>query len=211
MMNAYDRIYLEAARNSFGRMLDYAVYDLKYDLTEFWELFLSSDVSKKLERGDVSVLAGRSGVEMALMVAGKEKIYTEPFYAEGKSSEYWLGWALAYYQWKTCLSFSQITEQVSITEMLRMYSPYHEMDIQHFCDKLSEKYEARKRQTNLKHKRLAAGLSQSQLAELTGIPVRTIQQYEQNQKDINKARAEYLIALARALYCDPAGLLEIRE
>ena len=52
------------------------------------------------------------------------------------------------------------------------------------------------------------GLSQSQLAKLTGIPVRTIQQYEQGQKDINKARAEYVITLARALYCDPQQLLE---
>ena len=49
---------------------------------------------------------------------------------------------------------------------------------------------------------------QDQLAKLTGIPVRTIQQYEQGQKDINRARAEYLIALSRALYCDPQLLLE---
>ena len=35
-----------------------------------------------------------------------------------------------------------------------------------------------------------ARLSQSQLAEETGIPVKTIQQYEQRRKDINKAQAE---------------------
>ncbi len=208
MMNAYDRTYLERARISLGRMLDYAVHDLKYDITVFWEIFLSSPVSKQFERGEVSVLVGKSGVELALMVSGKEKEYAKPCFSEEKSEEYWLGWAMAYYQWKTCLSFSQITELVPIKEIQRMYSPYHEMDIRHFCDRMFEIYTERKQQTNLKKKRLAAGLSQSQLAKLTGIPVRTIQQYEQGQKDINKARAEYVIALSRALYCDPHLLLE---
>lgn len=208
MTYAYDRIYLERARISLGRMLDYAVYDLKYDISVFWDMFLFSQVSKQFERGEVSVIAGKSGVELALLVCGKERDYVKAFFSEGRSEEYWLGWALAYYQWKTCLSFSQITEFIPINEMREMYSPYHEMDIRQFCDKLSEIYVQRKQHTNLKRIRLEAGLSQSQLAALTGIPVRTIQQYEQGQKDINKARAEYVIALSRALYCDPQMLLE---
>ena len=208
MMNAYDRIYLEKARVSLGRMLDYAVYDLKYDLTTFWEMFISSPVCRQFERGEVAVLVGHSGVELALMVCGKEKYYAKPFFSESRSEEYWLGWALAYYQWKTCLDFSQITEFIPIDEIRRMYSPYHEMDIQQLCDKLSELYIERKKQTNLKRRRLAAGLSQSQLATLSGIPLRTLQQYEQGQKDINKARVEYVISLSRTLCCDPQILLE---
>jgi len=208
MTNAYDRNYLERARASLGRMLDYAVYDLKYELPVFWDMFLASPVSRQFERGEVSVLAGKSGVELALTVTGKEKSYAEPFYSEGRSELYWLGWALAYYQWKTCLSFSQITEFIPVDEIRMMYSPYHEMDIRQLCDKLSEIYAERKQQTNLKRRRLAVGLSQSQLAKVSGIPVRTIQQYEQGQKDINKARAEYVIALSRALYCEPGLLLE---
>ncbi|MGN0732098.1 MAG: helix-turn-helix domain-containing protein [Treponema sp.] len=39
----------------------------------------------------------------------------------------------------------------------------------------------RKRFTNLKLLRTSAGLSQSELAELSAIPVRTIQQYEQKR------------------------------
>lgn len=189
-------------------MLDYAVYDLKYELAVFWEMFLASSVSGQFERGEVSVLVGKSGVELALMVTGMDKNYAKPFYSEGRSEVYWLGWALAYYQWKTCLAFSQITEFIPIDEIQTMYSPYHEMDIRQFCDRLTEIYAERKQQTNLKRRRLAVGLSQSQLAYISGIPVRTIQQYEQGQKDINKARAEYVISLSRALYCDPGLLLE---
>ncbi len=207
-MNAYDRIYLEKARNALGNMLEYAVHDLEHSIGEFWGLFLKSDVSRRFERGDASVIAGKSGIELALTVCGMEKNYPRPSFAEEKSEEYWTGWVLAYYQWNMCVSFSQIDEVVSIEEIRGLYSPYHEMDVRQFCDRLNQICAERLPETNLKRKRLAAGLSQSQLATVTGIPVRTIQQYEQGRKDVNKARAEYVIALSRALYCAPEQLLE---
>jgi DNA-binding transcriptional regulator YiaG len=62
--------------------------------------------------------------------------------------------------------------------------------------------------TRLKALRLKNGLSQSALADASGVPVRTIQQYEQRQKDINKAHFEYIIRLAAALNCEPSELFE---
>lgn len=50
-----------------------------------------------------------------------------------------------------------------------------------------EIYNNRKEGTNLKTLRLNAGLSQSELAEISDIPVRTIQQYEQ-KKEKHKCR-----------------------
>jgi hypothetical protein len=35
-----------------------------------------------------------------------------------------------------------------------------------------------------------------------------VQQYKQRQKDINKAQAEYLILLSKALHCSPEELVE---
>ena len=66
-------------------------------------------------------------------------------------------------------------------------------------------------ETYLKKYRKMAGLTQSQLSEETGIPIKTIQQYEQGRKDINKAQAEYVIKLAKVLCCNPVDLLEIRK
>ena len=63
-------------------------------------------------------------------------------------------------------------------------------------------------ETYLKKLRQRAGLSQSVLAEETGIPVKTIQQYEQRRKDINKAQVEYVIRLSKALCCEPQDILE---
>ena len=82
------------------------------------------------------------------------------------------------------------------------------MDIMQFVDHMNEMIRNMKTDTNLKLLRLRAGLSQSKLAEASGVPLRTIQQYEQRQKNINKAQAEYLFMLASALSCDPVDLIE---
>ena len=50
MMHAYDKLYLEKARTSLGRMLDFAVYDLKYNASDFFELFIASGVADPLSR-----------------------------------------------------------------------------------------------------------------------------------------------------------------
>lgn len=52
-------------------------------------------------------------------------------------------------------------------------------------------------------------MSQTQLAETSGVPVRSIQQYEQRRKDINKSNANTLLSLARALGCRMEDLLEL--
>ena len=89
-----------------------------------------------------------------------------------------------------------------------MYDPYHEMDIRQFVDHMNELMRLRTNISNLKRIRMDAGLSQSQLARESGVPLRTIQQYEQRQKNINKAQAEYLLMLASSLSCNPEDLLE---
>lgn len=211
MMNAYDKIYLENARKTLARMCDYVVYDLKYDLTNFFDIFIKSSYAKRFEHGDSSIVAGCSGVELAydiLKENGEVLFRVGPQYTMNRSKEYWVGWVLAYYQWYTSLSFAEIIKYVPIKKILKLYETYHEMDIRQFVDKMNELYLEAKKETNLKIRRNELGVSQRKLSELTGIPVRTIQQYEQRQKNINKAQAEYLVILARVLYCGVEDLLE---
>lgn len=141
MTHAYDKLYLDKARTALGRMLDFAVYDLKYDIAEFFELFLSSGVAARFESGDFTVLVGMSGVELAyevLWCSGRQVERISPKYPVNRSEEYWTGWALAYYQWKTALSFSEIVKHIPIEDIRGLYSPYHEMDVRQFCDKMDE-------------------------------------------------------------------------
>ena len=214
MMHAYDKTYLDKARTSLGRMLDFAVYDLHYDIEAFFHLFLTSGVSDRFETGDFTVLAGMSGVELAyevLELSGIDCPRITPNYTINRSEEYWTGWALAYYQWYTALNFVEIVRYIPIKDIMALYSPYHEMDIRHFVDKMNELYKTAKPDTNLKLLRKKAGLTQQELAEQSGVPLRTLQQYEQRQKDINKAQAGYLMMLARVLCCKVEKLMERDE
>lgn len=63
--------------------------------------------------------------------------------------------------------------------------------------------------TNLKKHRIEKGFSQSQLAELAGMSLRTLQHYEQGERDINKAQGLILFSLAKALECTIEDLLDI--
>lgn len=208
MIHAYDKNYLSKAQNNLASMLDFAVYDLEEDLSYFYLKFLQSKICSQFERGESTVIAGKSGVELALDIIGDETLASKYRPAANRTPEYWCGWALAYFQWQTNLGFKEINKYISISEILAMYSPYHEMDISQFCDKMIELYNKRKNNTNLKALRLDAGLSQSELAEISDIPVRTIQQYEQNQKNINAAKAETVVKLAKALNCTVEALME---
>ena len=194
MIHAYDKSYLSAAQKNLARMLDYLVNDLHYPLETAWQWFVTSELSARFEQGDCSVLVGVSGVELARAVleqAGEVVSMQKPSYAYDRSPE-----------------FAEIEQAVSITKVRLLYTPYHEMDVRQFADKMNELYRAAKPETNLKAMRTLAGLSQSELAGQADVPVRTIQQYEQRQKDINKAQAETLLRLARALNCNVEDLME---
>ena len=54
------------------------------------------------------------------------------------------------------------------------------------------------------------GLTQKQLSERSGVNLRTLQQYESQSKDINKASGVILLSLAKALDCSVEELLDIR-
>ena len=214
MIHAYDRSYLPAASVALGRACDYAVHDVGMRLKAFWDAFLASDACRRFEEGDPDVLAGASGVDLAREVlreargAGSVGL-PEPRYALGRSVEYWTGWALARYQWETSLPFAEITGAVPIGRVAGLYDPYHEMDTRHFVCRMNELYRAAHPESRLKRRRLGVGLSQRQLAELAGVPLRSVQQYEQRQKDLARAGAETVIRLARALCCEPVDLLDL--
>lgn len=59
----------------------------------------------------------------------------------------------------------------------------------------------------LKTMRTNRGLSQSELAEKSGVDVRMIQHYEQGTKDINRAKAITAVRLSEALRCKIRDIL----
>jgi transcriptional regulator with XRE-family HTH domain len=51
-------------------------------------------------------------------------------------------------------------------------------------------------------------LSQNKLATISGVSVRMIQHYEQGIKDINKAQADTVYKLAKALNCNMEDVID---
>lgn len=64
---------------------------------------------------------------------------------------------------------------------------------------------------NLQELRKKAKLSQSELATISGVNVRTIQHYEIGARKIDSAKLDTLCALALALGCNVQDIIEDEE
>ena len=60
----------------------------------------------------------------------------------------------------------------------------------------------------MKRIRTAYGCTQAELAKRSGVSLRSIQMYEQRNKDTNKASAETLLRLSKVLGCTMEDLME---
>lgn len=67
------------------------------------------------------------------------------------------------------------------------------------------------RGTKLQAKRKERGLSQSQLAEVSGVNLRTLQKYESGEKDLNGAKLATLLRFCIALECRLIDILNDPE
>lgn len=65
--------------------------------------------------------------------------------------------------------------------------------------------------TRLKDLRIQKGLSQNELANITGINIGTLRHYEQGSKLIDNAKLETILKCSIALECHFARLLENKE
>jgi len=211
-MNAYKIIYLNNAANTFGSMMDYAVNDCGLDGDTFLHMFITSGIAEQFERGVPNIIAGMSGIDLASRaiqsVTNEEPSITPINRLDYRTPEFWAGWALAQYQWHSAKSFSAILRFFPFSKIVNRYHPLHEADISKFYSVADEIIATANPQTNLKRLREAVSLSQSQLAEEAEVSLRSIQMYEQRNKDINKAQAITLAKIARVLGCDVEDLLE---
>lgn len=211
MIHAYQEIYLSNAQAALGDAFDYAVHSCGISGEDFMKMFVVSSLSKRMENGEPACLLGKSGIEIAIAVVAETKgeyLQAEPLARFGRSAEYWIGWAVAYYQWYSGRKYSEIFEALSFEELQTMYVTLHEADISKFADIVDARIRAVFPDTNLKRIRTVYGCTQTELAKRSGVSLRSIQMYEQRHKDINKASADKLYCLARTLGCTMEDLIE---
>lgn len=208
---AYQEIYLSKAQAALGDAFDYAINACHIPGSDFIRLFSASSISRRMENGEPVLLAGKSGIEIATDVVfettGKQ-LETKPEEHFGRSREYWIGWALCYYQWFSGRSYSDIFKALVFEDLEALYYTLHEADISKFVDIVDEKVRTHFKETNLKRFRTSYGCTQTELARRSGVTLRSIQMYEQRNKDINKASADALYRISKVLGCSMEALLE---
>lgn len=211
-INAYYDGYLDEAQDTLGNMMEYGVNTCGIDAEYFFTMFLNSGLAEQFEKGNPRVIAGMSGGEAAkeviLKSTGKVPKQEEEYYLD-KSPEYWAGWILAYYQWKTGRSFRRISEYLSINDILCMYPTHHEADVTKFLDTAEKIYKRKHIKTYLCSKRESANYSIAQLAIDTGVSEETIKRLEFDSTAIWNTDVRVVFRLSKVLGCSMEELLEI--
>ena len=119
----------------------------------------------------------------------------------------WRGWLCRDNRLQILFKLRDIALQ-HIPNHAEIYSPYHEMDITQFVDEIDRLYRMVHPETNLRRIRERFGISQGDLASISGVSVRTIQEFEQLRKNINKAQLDTVYPLAQALCTTIESLVE---
>ena len=210
-MRAYDEQYLNDAMRNLGEATDYAVNACKISLDKFFELFIATGFSTQFGNGVPKIVSGLSGTELVheiIMKASIEQELPDVQTEYSCSPEYWCGWIVAFYQWHTGRTFKDIFQNVSTKEIEKLYPTLHEASEEKFVDVVNSIIERKKTTTKLQVLRKNIGYSQRELAEKSGVNLRTLQQYELKAKDINKAATSTLFALSKTLGCKIEDLLE---
>ncbi len=210
-MHAYDEIYLDDAMKNLGEALDYSANVCHIDADEFMELFIAGGFAYSFGSGSPKSLSGLSGTELVmetLTKAGLDITLPKPQAEYDCSPEYWCGWILAYYQWKTGRSFRNIHDRISMAEILRLYPILHEASEDRAADTVSSIIARKNTVSGLQYQRRICGYSQKELAERSGVNLRTLQQYEQKTKEIDRASVQTVKALADVLGCRMEDILE---
>ena len=210
-MHAYQETYLNSAMKNIGDMFDFAINDFGIPADDFSVMFTTSVVCRKIENGELKYLVGKSGIELAVeVIEEKTGLAPEPDADEmpDRTPDYWCGWALCYYQWLRAIPYRRLLAVLPYEDLRGLYPTLHEADLSKFAETMDKAIGRTGKETNLKRIRNAYGYSQSGLADKSGVSLRSIQMYEQRNKDINKGQSETLLRLARALGCSMEDLLE---
>ena len=192
MIRAYPESYLHKAQALLGDAFDYAINVLEMDGSAFVKMFIGSTISKRLELGEPAYLQGKSGIDVIVDVI-EDTMGTVPQIIP---------------QWYSDRKYGEILAAVPFETLLSLYPTLHEADISKFADTVDKQVREYFPETNLKRIRQIYGCSQAELARRSGVGLRSIQMYEQRNKDINKASVEAVYRLAKVLGCSVEDLIE---
>ena len=203
-------LYEQELREKLGTYFDTAVNHNGMRGQEAANLLVSSGLAEHLERQNPAFVAGKSGTELLSWAC--EQVGLSPEVANPPRTpttpDYWVGYMLGLFQVAAGWTYRQVFERMSYADLRGMHSWCQDMSEREVVDTICDELLKRPQQKALRRMRKASGLTQSQLAAQAGLSMRTIQQYEEGQKDINKAAVGNVRKLALILHCTIEDLLE---
>ena len=205
---SYSELYLQDAMMNLGEYAEYASLAApELSLDDIFRMFIISGYAERFEKGDPQVISGLSGTELFIRVAEqcgyKKEKWMEPVCSYDVGETYWCGYILAFYQWKKAKSFSCIINKVPVDYVLNTYPALHTASEEKAYVVIDEAFSKNNRAyIRLQEYRKRLGLSQKQLADASGVNIRTLQQYEIGAKDLSKASLDKAISLSRVLNCN---------
>ena len=144
MTPGYDEIYLDSSMNILGQAFDWVANTCEDSLDRFVDRFVSAPVAALFASGCPKYVAGVNGAEL---VNETMKSLDLPEYPQehefwlDKSPEYWIGWMLAYLQWREKVSFRHLLEHVPLDKIRQTYHLGHEQDVEHIAGLLLKESE----------------------------------------------------------------------
>ena len=202
MIRAYNEIYLSDVMHNLAALFDIAINAMEIMPDEIAEKFVFSKVASGIESGNPDYISGKSATEMLSEILEKDVPYNQvPL---DRSPEYWAGWVLAYSQWYLNKPFKELLDAVPLSNLIAKYHPYHEAPEEKTTEWIEDNLPVKNKLTYFRKLRK---LSKKQLADLSGVNIRSINYYEKDRSLLQKAQAETLYALAKILDCTIEDLL----
>ncbi len=202
MDKAYSEHYLFHAQKTLAVYVDYSVNFANIPLEQAMNKFISSGIACLFQQGHPSYTVGCSGLELFAKIHN-DNIPIVKYQSFYRSSEYWFGHVLAFYQWYANLTFEHILNAVSADKIISYYNIYHEMDIMQFVGIMDTELAS---YSHIEKLRSMHGITQTRLAELSSVNVRTIRDYESHPQNLFKAQYNNLSSLSTVLNCSVTDL-----
>ena len=201
---SYPEVFLNDAMENLACFFDYAINCYGAYGDEVSDLLSMSQLGEAFGAGDPHYLCGMSGIEMFYELNRSHGYPNDrlpaPFPRFERTPEYWVGWAAAYVQWRLGITLAQLFEVLPYKQFNELYGVAHEAPEEWLALRVASWMQRAGSCTRLAEARRRLGISQRELAHRSGVSLRSIQMYEQRNKDINKAHAGSLAALAKALH-----------
>lgn len=201
MIRAYGEVYLSSVYRNLGSLFGIALDREELDPDDFAGLFSTSSVARGIEAGSPRYLAGISPQRMFEEIMNRPAPGYIP--RDGMGDAEWTGYIAAYSQWYCGCTFKRLFDTVPAERIISLRGTTHGDSMSAVSIIVDTLHPV----SVLRQLRERRGLSQSDLALYSGVPIRSIRAYEQGSVELCKAQGDTLYRMSKVLGCSVDDLI----